>query len=225
MDLLQTLLKHQDKVYGDFNHKLSPTLPRDHFIGVRVPVLRQIAKEYNKDPDHLLFMKSLPHTYFEENMMHCLLITLIKDYDTCIQEINAFLPYVDNWAVCDTMSNKMLKKHHDKLIQEILKWIESNHPYTIRFGILMLMSNYLEDDFKEEYIRLVSSIQSEEYYVNMMRAWFFATALAKQWKATIPLLETNQLDKWTHNKTIQKGVESYRISNEQKEYLKTLRRK
>lgn len=224
MNLIETLFENQDIKYGDFNSKLAPTLKREDIIGVRVPILRKIAKEFNKE-EHMEFMHTLPHRYFEENMVHCLLITQIKNYDECIEELNRFLPYVDNWAVCDTMSNKMLKKHRDKLLKEILVWIQCSHPYTVRFGIDMLMTHYLDEEFKEEYLELVSNIKREDYYVNMMIAWYFATALTKQWDCTIQVLERNQLDVWCHNKTIQKAVESFRITNEQKEYLKTLKRK
>ncbi len=224
MNLVDALYKVQDRDYANFNHKLIPTIKKECMIGVRVPMLRKIAKEYGKEKDCLQFLHTVPHTYFEENMIHSLLIGQIKEYEACIQELNHFLPYVDNWAVCDTITNPQLKKHRKQLMNEILRWIQDKHPYSVRFGIRMLMVHYLDEDFKEEYLNLVSNIRSEEYYVNMMIAWYFATALAKQWESAIKVLEFHTLSPWVHNKTIQKAVESYRISNEQKDYLKTLKR-
>ena len=168
-------------------------------------------------------MKNLPHKYYEENNLHGFLIERIKDYDECIAEVNMFLPYVDNWATCDMMAPKIFKSHKDRLLAEIKKWIKSEYTYTIRFGIGMLMRFFLDEDFKEEYLGLVSGVFSDEYYVNMMRAWFFATALAKQYESTLPYIEKGTLDRWTQNKTIQKAVESRRIPEEQKTYLRNLK--
>lgn len=225
MDIKERLFKLQDKKYGEFQVKLIPTVDPKSIIGVRTPELRKLAKEIIKENDYETFLKDLPHKYFEENQLHAFIISEIKDYDKCIEEVNKFLPYVDNWATCDQMSPKVFKKNHDKLLSHIKLWINSKETYTIRFGIGMLMEHFLNEDFKEEYLSLVSNIKSEEYYVNMMRAWFFATALAKQYNKTIRWIENNKLDTWTHNKSIQKAVESYRITPKQKEYLKSLKKK
>ena len=223
--LTEKLFLLKDDEYAVFQSKLTPGIPPEAFIGVRVPVLRKFAKEYKNDPSSADFLKALPHRYYDENMLHALLISEMKDYDEIICYLDAFLPYVDNWAVCDIMSPKALKKHTAELFLKIKEWTESQHTYTCRFGIEMLMSFYLDDNFNPECLRLPASVHSEEYYVRMMVAWYFATALAKQWEATVPYIEKGILDEWTHNKTIQKAIESYRITNEQKEYLKTLKRK
>ncbi len=223
--ILKLLKSNSDKQYALFSSKLTPGVDPKLFLGVRVPIARKIAKEYIKDKEHYAFLNALPHKYYDENMLHSLLISQIKDYPECIKECNKFLPYIDNWAVCDILSPKIFIKNKDKLINEIKKWIKDKKIYTIRFGIEMLMSFYLDDDFKEEYLKLVSKVRSKEYYVNMMIAWYFATALAKQYKSTIIYLKNNLLPVWVHNKTIQKAVESYRISDKDKQYLKTLKRK
>ncbi len=217
------LFKLQDKKYGEFQVKLIPTADPNSFIGVRTPDLRNLAKKLVKENKYTDFLKELPHKYFDENQLHAFIISEMKDYDECITYINDFLPYIDNWATCDQMSPKIFKKHKDKLIEQINIWLKSKETYTIRFGIGMLMQYFLDDEFKPSYLKMVSSIKSKEYYVNMMIAWYFATALAKQYEATIPYIENNKLDNWTHNKTIQKAIESYRITQEQKEYLKTLK--
>ena len=217
------LFELRDEEYAKFQAKLTPSVDPELFIGVRVPDVRKLAKLLKNDPNAEAFMQELPHKYYDENMLHGLLISDIKDYDKAVEETNRFLPYIDNWAVCDIMSPKVFKKHKDKLIDSIRKWARSKETYTIRFGIEMLMSHYLDEDFNAEYLEIPAKIRSEEYYVNMMTAWFFATALAKQWESVIPYIEKKRLDKWTHNKTIQKAVESYRITDEQKEYLKTLK--
>ena len=221
--ILKELFKLQDKKYRDFQVKLIPGSSIDKMIGVRTPDLRKYSKELIKENNYKEFLDELPHNYFDENQLHAFILSEIKDYDECINYINKFLPYVDNWATCDQMSPKVFKKNKDKLLLEIKKWLKSKDTYTIRFGIGMLMQHYLDDDFKKEYLKLVSKIKSNEYYINMMIAWYFATALAKQYKDTIPYLEDKILDKWTHNKTIQKAIESYRITNEQKEYLRSLK--
>ena len=218
------LFKLQDKKYGEFQVKLIPTADPNSFIGVRTPDLRNLAKKLVKENKYTDFLKELPHKYFDENQLHAFIISEIKDYDECITYINDFLPYVDNWATCDQMSPKIFKKHKDKLIEQINIWLKSKETYTIRFGIGMLMQYFLDDEFKPSYLKMVSSIKSKEYYVNMMIAWYFATALAKQYEATIPYIENNKLDNWTHNKTIQKAIESYRITQEQKDYLRTLKK-
>ena len=219
------LFQVQDKGYRDFQSKLIPTIPAETIIGVRTPAIRKLAKEYAKDPESAAFLMQLPHTYYDENILHALLIAEIKDYDACMEALEAFLPYIDNWAVCDSLSPKVFGKHKTELLQKIRLWILSGHTYTCRFGMGMLMRWFLDEDFRPEYLEMPAAVRSEKYYVNMMTAWFFATALAKQWDAAIPYLEQNRLDVWTHNKTIQKARESYRITPEQKEYLKTLKRK
>lgn len=224
MTIREELFELQDVSYGDFQAKLTPTIPRELFIGVRVPQARKLAKRLVKEPGIDEFLNELPHKYFDENMLHGLIISEFKDYDLCIASVDRFLPYVDNWAVCDIMSPKVFKKNKDKLIYKIREWSASENIYTCRFGLEILMSFYLDDDFKEEYLEIPAFVQSQEYYVKMMIAWFFSTALAKQWDTAIVYLERQVLETWVHNKTIQKARESYRISTEQKEYLKTLKR-
>ena len=219
----QDLFTMQDLKYRDFQCKLMPTVASDTVIGVRTPELRKFAKEFSKKPDVDEFLKILPHKYYEENNLHGFLIETIKDYDRVITELDAFLPYVDNWATCDLMRPKIFQKHLEELLGKIKEWINDDHTYTIRFGIEMLMSFYLDEQFCPEFLELVSYVQSEEYYVNMMVAWYFATALAKQYDDTLPYIEQHRLSKWTHNKAIQKAVESYRISDGQKTYLRTLK--
>lgn len=219
------LFKLQDKKYRNFQNKLIPNINPDTIIGVRTPELRNFAKELIKDNNYLSFLEDLPHNYFDENQLHAFIISEIKSYDKCILYINKFLPYVDNWATCDQMAPKIFKRYNDGLLEQIKKWINSKKTYTIRFGIGMLMQHYLDDNFKPEYLKLVCDIKSEEYYVNMMIAWYFATALAKQYKSTILFIEKQKLDTWTHNKAIQKAIESYRITEEQKEYLRSLKKK
>ena len=221
--ITESLVELRDEEYAEFQAKLTPSVDPELFIGVRVPDVRKLAKLLKNDPNAEAFMQELPHKYYDENMLHGLLISDIKDYDKALEETNRFLPYIDNWAVCDIMSPKVFKKHKDKLIDSIRKWARSKETYTIRFGIEMLMSHYLDDDFRPEYLEIPAKVHSDEYYVNMMIAWFFATALTKQWDSAIQYVENVRLDKWTHNKTIQKAVESYRITDEQKTYLKTLK--
>lgn len=217
------LFELQDLKYRDFHAKLMPTVNKEKIIGVRTPALRVFAKKYGKTDEAKEYLQILPHQYYEENNLHGLLIEQIKDYDTCLEELERFLPYIDNWATCDMLAVKVVKKHLDKFIDEVYRWMESDHAYTIRFGISMLMLYYLEDAFQMEYPEKVAQIRSEEYYVNMMRAWYFATALAKQYDKILPFIEKQKLDVWTHNKTIQKAIESYRITPEQKEYLRGLK--
>ncbi len=224
MDIQKELFKLQDLKYRDFHAKLMPSIDKERIIGVRTPQLRALAKEFSKTKEAEEFLCALPHQYYEENNIHICLIEHIKDYPVALAEIKRFLPYIDNWATCDMSIPKAFKKHTQELLPYIKEWIKSNSAYTIRYGIKQLMSLYLDGEFKEEYLQLVAQVKSDEYYVNMMRAWYFATALAKQYDSTIPYITENQLDIWTHNKTIQKAVESYRISAEVKEYLKTLRR-
>ncbi len=219
------LFELQDLSYKKFQSKLIPTINSDCVIGVRTPALKKLGKQLLGTPEAEEFLKYLPHTYYEENNLHAFFITKIKDYDSCIDALEKFLPFVDNWATCDGMSPKIFKKHLDRLQEQIKIWIDSEDIYTIRFAIKMLMDFYLDDNFSEEYLELVSKVRSDEYYVKMMAAWYFATALAKQWDATVFYIENQCLDVWIHNKTIQKAVESYRITKEQKEYLKTLKRR
>lgn len=217
------LFEMQDLKYRDFHAGLMPNIDKNRIIGVRTPRLRKFAKEYGKTENAKIFLTVLPHQYYEENNLHGLLIEQIKEYDSALDELERFLPYIDNWATCDMLAMKVVKKHLDLFIKKIYQWLESKHTYTIRFAIGMLMRYYLEDTFKIEYARKVAEISSEEYYVNMMRAWYFATALAKQYEQVIPFLEERQLDVWTHNKTIQKCRESVRINSENNEYIKTLK--
>ena len=215
----------QDTKYRDFQVKLIPTVDPETVIGVRTPELRQYAKQLIKSEDIGAFLNHLPHQYFDENQLHAFILSAMKDYDECVNRVDRFLPFADNWATCDQMSPRVFKKHRQELLKEIKRWIRSGEPYTVRFGIGMLMEHFLDEDFKPSYLAKVAKIRSDEYYVNMMIAWYFATALAKQYDQTLPFIEEQKLDKWTHNKSIQKAVESYRITPEQKEYLKTLRRK
>ena len=223
----QDLFAMQDFTYRDFHSKLMPTVDKELVIGVRTPQLRKYSKELyiNQREDAEVFMQELPHTYYEENNLHAFLIEQIKDYRECIKALNAFLPYVDNWATCDMMAPKIFMKNLSELITDIKHWIESEYTYMVRFAVDMLMKFYLDKEFNAKYPKMVASIQSEEYYIKMVVAWYFATALSKQYDAILPYIEENKLDAWTHNKTIQKAVESYRITPEQKAYLKTLKRK
>ena len=222
-EIRDRLFELQDIKYRDFQSGLFPTLEKDVMIGVRTPELRKLAKEYGGREDIGEFLTDLPHKYFDENQLHAFIISGEKNVDTAMAELNAFLPYVDNWATCDQMSPKVFKKHRDKLLVEIDKWLKSELTYTIRFGIGMLMEHFLDEDYDVKYPETVAQIRSEEYYVNMMIAWYFATALAKQYDTILPFIEGKKLDTWTHNKAIQKAVESYRITPEQKGYLKTLK--
>lgn len=217
----ERLFALQDREYAEFQSKLTPNVKKDLFIGVRVPDCRNLAKDiYKNEPEKAIeFISKIPHQYYDENMLHGLILSEIKDFGQCLKAVEAFLPYVDNWAVCDIMSPKCFGKHKKELLPVLKKWIGSKKEYTIRFGIEMLMSHYLDEDFNKEYLDIVSKVRSDKYYVNMVIAWYFATALAKQWKDTIPYIENKKLDTWVHNKTIQKARESYRITTEQKQYL------
>ena len=219
----QRLFELQDLKYRDFQCKLMPTVAPETVIGVRTPALRALAKELAGSEEAAEFLKILPHEYYEENNLHGFLIERLKDYGETVAALDAFLPYVDNWATCDLMSPKVFKKHTNELLVKIDEWLASSETYTVRFGVEMLMSFYLDERFSSRYLEKVAEVKSEEYYINMMIAWYFATALAKQYEAALPYIERRRLDKWTHNKTIQKAVESYRITDEQKAYLKTLK--
>ncbi|MDD6197448.1 MAG: DNA alkylation repair protein [[Clostridium] aminophilum] len=222
-DLYQKMFDLQDMKYRDMQIKIIPNLNPESIVGVRTPELRNMAKDSLKTGDYKEFLKELPHKYFEENQMHAFIISGIKDLNECLEELERFLPYVDNWATCDQMSPKIFKKHKGELLTHIKEWIRSDQTYTIRFGVGMLMEHFLDEDYDPQYPEMVAGIRSEEYYVNMMIAWYFATALAKQYESVLPFLEKNRLDDWTHNKAIQKCVESRRITEEQKKYLKTLK--
>lgn len=213
----------QDRDYHSFISKLLPTLEPEIILGIRTPDLRKLAKAYRKEPESIAFLNDLPHQYYEENNLHALLIEELWDYDATIAALDMFLPYVDNWATCDALRPKIFKKNLDKLIVKIRHWLQSDHPYTVRFAIEMLMVFYLDEAFNPEYPALVAAVDSEEYYVKMMVSWYFATALAKQYDAALSYLTEHRLSQWIHNKTIQKAVESYRISAEKKETLRKLR--
>ena len=222
-EIRKRLFKLQDKKYRDFQCRLIPTLESTTIIGVRTPELRRYSKELVKQKDIQNFLYFLPHQYFEENQLHAFIISEIKDNKQCLEELNRFLPFVDNWATCDQLSPKVFKKNRSELIDQIKQWVCSDKTYMVRFGIGMLLEHFLDDDFDPIYLEMVSKISSAEYYIRMMIAWYFATALAKQYTKALPYIEEQRLDIWTHNKTIQKAVESRRITLEQKEYLKCLK--
>lgn len=225
MDILKELYSLRDEEYKKFSYKLIPNIGSEKIIGVRTPDLKKLAKKIVSQGAEKSFLENLPHRYFEENQIHSFIISEIKNYDELISRLDEFLPFVDNWAVCDQLRPKIFRKHRDKLINNIRRWINSDKIYTVRFGAGMLMCHYLDDDFSPEYLKLVSDIKSDEYYVKMMNAWYFATALAKQYDYAVVYLEKNILSPWVHNKTIQKACESYRVSDTHKAYLKTLKRR
>jgi 3-methyladenine DNA glycosylase AlkD len=221
---IQDLLNgNRDEGYAQFQRKLIPNIAPETVLGVRTPVLRKLAKQIAKEDVCKAFLEELPHRFFEENQLHGFLISDMRDYDACIRELEKFLPYMDNWATCDQTSPAVFAKHRKELLAQIQRWLNSDHPYTVRFGIGMLMRHYLDEDFQPEYLTWVTQIKSEEYYVNMEIAWYLATALAKQWNAAISCLESKKMEKWVHNKTIRKAIESYRITDEQKAYLRSLK--
>ena len=222
-EIRKELFALQDTKYRDFQVKLIPTVDPETVIGVRTPELRKYAKQLIKSEDIEEFLTHLPHQYFDENQLHAFILSEMKDYSECVDKVDRFLPFVDNWATCDQMSPKVFKKHRQKLLKEIKRWIRSEETYTIRFGIGMLMEHFLDEDFDPAYPEMIAKIRSDGYYVNMMIAWYFATALAKQYKTVISYIEDQRLDVWTHNKAIQKSVESNRITPEQKMYLKSLK--
>ena len=222
-EIISALFEMRDEKYRDFNSALIPTVDKNTVIGVRTPQLKKYAKELYKSGYREQIFSELPHKYYEMQNLHAFMICEISDFDECITELNRFLPYVDNWATCDLMRPKSFKKNPEGLLAEIQKWLSSDHTYTVRFGIEMLMTFFLDGNFSPEFPESVAQIRSDEYYINMMIAWYFATALAKQWQGTILYIEQKRLDKWTHNKAIQKAVESYRITDEQKQYLKQLK--
>ena len=222
-EIREELFSMQDLKYWDFQRKLIPTVSSDSFIGVRTPELRKMAKRLGGRDDIADFLDELPHASFDENQIHAFVLSGMKDYAACLEAVDRFLPYVDNWATCDQMSPKVFRKHREELLESIRRWIASERTYTVRFGTKMLMEHYLDEDFSPEYPEMVAKIRSDEYYVNMMTAWYFATALAKQYEAVLPFIEEHRLDAWTHNRTIQKAAESYRIGPDQKKYLRSLK--
>ena len=222
-EIREKLLALQDKEYRDFQVKLIPTVDPKRIIGTRTPQLRDLAKELLKSYDCSLFLDDLPHKFFDEDQLHAFILSGMKDYEECMDRLVLFLPYVDNWATCDQMSPKIFKKHKSELLEKVKIWIASDDTYTVRFGIGMLMEHFLDEDFDKSYPKMVAGVKSEEYYINMMIAWYFATALAKQYDAVIPYIEKKKLPAWTHNKAIQKSVESNRVTPEHKEYLKSLK--
>lgn len=223
MNIQDKLFSMQDKNYQEFSRKLIPNIAPEKIIGVRTPALRQLAKEILAAGEETVFLSDLPHKYHEENQLHAFILSAIKDYEPCMAYLEKFLPYVDNWATCDQMSPKVFKKHRPELLLQIRKWLNAEDTYTVRYAIGMLMVHFLDEDFDRSYLEMVAQIRSEEYYINMMIAWYFATALAKQHAETLPYMEKQRLAPWTHNKAIQKAIESRRISVEQKAYLRTLK--
>lgn len=213
----------QDNEYKDFHAKLIPTVAPENIIGVRTPQVRKLAKKWAKDPEIVEFLAQLPHRYYDENNVHAFVVEQIKDYEVCLAQTERFLPYIDNWATCDMMAPKVFGRHREELLEPICRWMASGDTYTVRYGIGMLMRFYLEEDFKPEYLQWVAEVSSQEYYVNMMRAWYFATALAKQYEAAVVYLEEKRLDAWTHNKAIQKAYESFRVTADQKKVLRGLK--
>ncbi len=222
-EIQERLVALRDEKNADFVAKLCPSAPRETVLGIRQPELRRLAKELWKTEDLTPFMAELPHTYFEENLLHAFLLDQIRDYDVCNDALERLLPWVDSWCACDSINPPVFKKHRQELLEHIERWLASGETYTVRLGVKMLMNHFLDGDFRPEYLEQVAIIKTKEYYVNMMRAWYFATALAKQWESSLPYLTERRLDPWTHGKTIQKAVESYRIFEERKALLKELR--
>lgn len=222
-EIVSELFSMRDNAYALGQIKTIPSVPAGRFIGVRTPELRALAKRLRDDPETDEFLSDMPHQYFEEDQLHAFIISLEADFDKCVNEVEAFLPFIDNWATCDQLLPKVFKKHPDRLLPYIRIWIESNKTYTIRFSIGLLMRHFLDSGFKLEYPDMVAAVRSYEYYVRMMIAWYFATALSMQNEAVLPYLENKRLDSWTHNKTIQKCIESFRITDAQKSYLRTLK--
>ena len=223
MTVYERLIACGDEQYRDFQSKLVPNIPKERILGVRTPDIRRIAREIRGTGEEEAFLAELPHRYYEENLVHFFLIAMIKDFDECVQAVERFLPYVDCWPVCDQSTPKVFAKNHEKLLPLIQKWMGSDHVYTVRFGIRMLMNEFLGEDFQAEYLAWVTAVQGEDYYIRMMVAWYFATALAKRYDESVVYIEQRKLDPWTHKKAIQKAIESFRVTEAHKEYLKTLR--
>ena len=223
MTLYDRLMEVKDDTYREFQIKLVPNIPPETILGVRTPEMRKIAKEVSESPERDAFLRDVPHRYYEENLIHFFVVSMIKDFDACVEAVESFLPYVDCWPVSDQATPKAFVKNRQKVLPYIKKWIASEHIYTARFGIRMLMNEFLGDDFKEEYLELVADKRGKDYYLKMMVAWYFATALAKRYDETVPYFEKRRLDEWVHKKAIQKAIESYRVSDEHKDYLRSLR--
>ena len=223
MTVYERLIACSDEQYKEFQSKLVPNIPKETVLGVRTPDMRRIAKEIRGTEEAEGFLAELPHKFYEENLVHFFLIAMIKDFDQCVQAVETFLPYVDCWPVCDQSTPKVFAKNHEKLLPLIRKWMDSDHVYTARFGIRMLMNEFLREDFQPEYLAWVAGVQGEDYYIKIMVAWYFATALAKQYDESVVYIEEHRLEPWTHKKAIQKAVESYRVTEAHKEYLKMLR--
>ena len=223
MTIREKLFTFEDPKYRDFQSKLVPNIEKETIIGVRTPDMKKIAKEFAKEESTKDFLKDVPHKYYEENLVHIFILSMIKDFDECVKGLEAFFPYIDCWPVCDQSSPGIFKKNHEKVLPLVKKWIDSDHVYTSRYGTRILMNEFLGDDFKPEYLSWVASKKGDDYYLKMMVAWYFATALAKQYDESVKVIERKELDPWTHNKAIQKACESFRVSDEHKEYLKTLK--
>lgn len=223
MTVYERLAACGSEEYRDFQSRLVPNIPKETMLGVRTPDMRKITKDLKGTKEAEAFLAELPHKYYEENLLHFFLIAMIRDFDECAKAVEAFLPYVDCWPVCDQSSPKAFAKDHEKLLPLIKKWIGSEHVYTVRFGLRMLMNEFLGEDFKPEYLKWAANVDGEDYYIKMMVAWFFATALAKKYDESVVYIEKRRLEPWTHRKAIQKAIESYRVSDDHKEYLKTLR--
>lgn len=213
----------QDLKYAQFHRKLIPTVDAERVIGVRTPELRRYAKELSKTDEAKAFLQELPHYWYEENQLHAFIISAMKDFNECIEHVNLFLPYVDNWATCDQLLPISFKKHHQELLSYIHDWLKSSHTYTVRFAIGCLMNHFLDEDFSVDYPSVVAKVSVDDYYVRMMQAWYFATALAKQYPAVLPFIQNRNLEPWTHRMSIQKAVESRRLTDEQKNELRSLR--
>ena len=222
MDIKEKLFAMKEEKYGDFSASLMPDMPRERVIGVRIPKLRAFVKEISGNTSD--FISILPHYFFEENNLHAFIISSISDFDKCVSEVDRFLPYIDNWATCDSLRPSCFSKNKDKLLEYIYRWIRSDKVYTVRFAIEMLMVHYLEDDYSDDYAKLVASVRSEEYYVNMMIGWYFATALTKRWDSVIYFIEEGLISPVARKMAIRKGIESLAIPNERKAYLRELSR-
>ena len=223
MSITDQLFALQDVAFGDFQAKLMPNIDRSNIIGVRTPALRTLARKIAKTEVAQGFIKQLPHRYFEENNLHAFIVAQTSDFDEAMRQTELFLPHINNWATCDQFTPAVFKKHPDELLIAVRRWIESSHTYTVRFAIKMLMTFYLDNLFSDEYPKMVAAVKSDEYYIKMMIAWYFATALSKQYDTVISYLTGHRLDVWCHNKTIQKAIESYRITDEQKVFLRSLK--
>lgn len=221
----EELFAMREPEYAEFQRRLIPNIPPATIVGVRVPKIRALAKRVSRTMEAEAFLDELPHKTFDENLLHGMLVAEMKDFDRCLEAVDRFLPFIDNWAVCDTLSPKVFKKGKERLLEKVRGWVSSEHEYTCRFGIGMLLTYFLDEDFETELLTIPASISSDAFYVRMMISWFFATALAKQWDATIPYITENRLAPWILNKTIQKAIESRRISDERKAFLREFKRK